>query len=98
MRWQEAPVSKVKYSQYAQDVYGTWDIIWDQSNSNLVEFVARRGNELAYVHYVPNSLDKMSEESRRREVAWHFDFYDNVMDFKSFVECKDDARLKKLVV
>ena len=98
MKWQDSAVAKTKWSEYPAEFYGSWDVVYDQSTSQLVEFVARRGYNLVYVSYAPSSLDRLTHAERSREVAHHFDFYDNVMDFKSFLESKKDDRLKKLVV
>ena len=98
MRWNETAVAKTKWSNYVQELYGSWDVVYDQSTSALVEFVAKRGNDAVYVNYEPSKLDKLPEEQRRRELAWHIDQYDNAMDFRSFLHCKKDPRLSKITV
>jgi hypothetical protein len=96
MKWQESPASKTKLSQYAQDVFGSWDLVWDQSNNNAVEFVARKGTQVCYVKYSPSFLEKLPESKRAKELAWRIDFFDEVADFRSFAEVKNDNRLRKL--
>ena len=98
MKWQDSPVSKTKWSQYPEEFYGSWDVLLDHSAHNFVEFVAKRGATVVYVSYAPNSLDRLTDSERKREVAHHIESFDNSLDFKSFLECKNDARLKKLVV
>lgn len=98
MKWQESAAARTKLSQYAQQIFGSWDIAWDQSNQNVVEFVARKDGKVAYVKYSPSTLEKFTEASRAKELAWLINQFDDVADFRSFIEVKNDNRLRKLVV
>lgn len=97
MKWNESLVSRTKASESAKEVFGTWDIFWDVSTLNLVEFVARRGNHVAYVKYVPANLENLSESRRAKEFVWHIDYFEQLGDFRSFIEVKNDNRLRKLI-
>lgn len=96
MKWQDAPVSKTKLSGYAQDLYGSWDVVWDVSNGNTTEFVARKDGKIVYVKYTPSLLEKLPESKRAKELAWRIDHFDELADFRSFAEVKNDNRLRKL--
>ncbi len=98
MKWQESPVSKTKLSQYASQIFSSWEIIWDVSNNNTVEFVARRQGNVAYVKYSPSALEKQPEGQREKDLAWSIDQYDDQADWRSFVESKNDNRLRKLAL
>lgn len=98
MKWQESPASKTKLSQYAQDIFSSWDLVWDVSNNNLVEFVAKKGTHICYVKYSPSFLDKFPESKRAKELAWKIDFFEEAADFRSFAEVKNDNRLRKVSV
>ena len=98
MTWSESAVSKTNVSQYAKEIFGSWDVLWDQSNSNTVEFVARKGSKVAYVKYSPSSLEKFGENERAKEFAWKIHQYNDFADFRSFAEVKNDNRLRKIVL
>lgn len=98
MKWNESAVSKTRMSNYAQDIFESWEILWDQSNNHGVEFVARKGSKVAYVKYTPSQLEKYSESNRAREFAWKISHFDDYADFRSFAEVKNDNRLRKIVL
>jgi hypothetical protein len=98
MKWQDSPVSKTKHSQYAQEALGTWDVVFDQSNSNTVEVVVRKGAQVCYLKYSPSTLEKVPEVRRAKELAQRIDFFEDLSDFRAFAEVRNDNRLRKITL
>lgn len=111
MNWSESSAAKCRWSKYTEEMFKNWDIIWDQSTiptaqtqTHFVEFVAAKEGKLAYMKYTYPSiitrdkLDRMSDDERRRSISLKVEVFDDTNDFKSWIEHKNDNRLRKIVV
>lgn len=101
MKWSDSPAAKSIYGRVVADVFNSWDILWDNTSYNTLEFVAKRGGQYAYIKHVARHNDQfssLSDNEKAKLLAHKIEIYDDVMDFRSFIEVKNDNRLRKLMV
>lgn len=109
MKWNQTLASKCKWSMYTEEMFKNWDIIWDHStaagstgSNHQAEFVATKDGQIAYMRYTyplnRDRLEKMTDDERRRTISLKVELFNDTSDFRSWVEHKNDNRLRKLVV
>lgn len=110
MKWSQTPASKCKWSKYTEEMFKNWEIVWDQSlltqvqPPHCVEFIATKEGKIAYMKYAynPNTgkdrFEQMTDDQRRRNISMKVEVFDDVLDFKGWVEHKNDNRLRKAIV
>jgi hypothetical protein len=101
MKWSDSLAAKSIYGKAVNDVFTTWDVLWDNTSYNTLEFVAKRGSQYAYIKHLSRHNDaflSLSDSEKAKFLAHKIELFDDVMDFRSFIEVKNDNRLRKLVV
>lgn len=54
MKWDETIASRCRYGEVAQEVWGTWDILWEDSEADYqghASFLAKKGNKYCFYEW-----------------------------------------------
>lgn len=93
--WDESEASHCRWSEYAAELFGDWQIIWDDSVSDYqgtVRFLAHKDGKFAYLTYSYGSCsgcdgwEGLPDEEVREDMRRLAEYFDNIYDLKKFAD------------
>ena len=94
-RFEDSTVNSCRWSEYAQELLGDWDIVYDGSTSDYqgtVEILAHKEGRFAYLTYSYGSCsgcdgwEDMEDEARRADFKNLVEYFGDVHELKKFAE------------
>jgi hypothetical protein len=100
MRWEQSTASQCRWSEYAEELFYDWNIIWDNSYADYQgtgEFVAEKDGKFAYVTWTYGSCsgcdawEDMPEDEVRKDFKNGVEYFNDIHELErwaSFVQNK----------
>lgn len=94
-RFGETEAAQCRWSEYAEEIFGDWDVIWDNSQADYqgsVEFLAHKDGKFGYLSYSYGSCsgcdswEDMEAEKVREEFQRMAEFFEDVHALKKFAD------------
>jgi hypothetical protein len=91
----ESKAAECRWSQYAEELFSDWEIIWDESEANYqgtVRFLARKDGKFAYLNYSYGSCsgcdswEDMPEDKVRADMKNLAEYFESAAELKKFAD------------
>jgi hypothetical protein len=93
--WSDTVASRCRWSEYAAELFESWDIIWDNSSDDYqgsVQFLAHKDGKFGYLHYSYGSCSGCDgfEDRPIKDVREEFknmaEYFDDVHQLQRWVD------------
>ena len=94
MRFDDTTASACRWSEFTEELFGDWDIIWENSTSDYqgsVELLAHKDGRFGYISYSYGSCsgcdswEDQSEEAVRADFKNITEYFEDVHELQRFV-------------
>jgi hypothetical protein len=106
MRWSETVAAQCRWSEYAEELFHDWNVIWDNSTADYQghgEFVALKNERVAYVYWSYGSCsgcdgwEGVPEQEVRKDFLNGVDYFESFKEFEQWVEFRNNEELKRFL-
>ena len=94
-KFKDSEASRCRWSEYAAELVGDWDVIWDGSTADYqgkVRVLSHKEGKFAYLEYEYGSCsgcdgwEEMDDKDRRADFKNCVEYFDDVHDLQRFVK------------
>ena len=95
VKFAESTAAQCRWSEYAAELFGDWDVIWDESNADYqgaVRFLAHKDGRFGFLSYSYGSCagcdswEGQDDGEIRKDFQNMAEFFDDVHVLKKFAE------------